>query len=105
MVINMRMFLLSSDEDTLTGFRLAGVEGTLVQSEDELLSAFSAAESDESVGIVLVTRSLSSSYPSLILQKKKSARLLITEIPDMKDPCAGIDSITSYVRDAVGIQV
>ena len=29
----MRMYLLSSDEDTLTGFRLAGVEGTLVENE------------------------------------------------------------------------
>ena len=101
----MKMYLLSSDEDTLTGFRLAGVEGRLTQSESELLSAFETLEKDKSVGIVLVTRTLSSNYSAAILEKKKSARLLITEIPDMKNPDAGIDSITSYVRDAVGIQV
>lgn len=101
----MRMYLLSSDEDTLTGFRLAGVEGELAKSEPELRSAFEALEKDETVGIVLVTRTLSANYRSVILEKKKSARLLITEIPDMKSPDAGIDSITSYVRDAVGIQV
>lgn len=101
----MRMYLLSSDEDTLTGFRLAGVEGRLTQSEEELCDAFQMLEKDKSVGIVLVTRTLSANYGRVILEKKKSAKLLITEIPDMKSPGAGIDSITSYVRDAVGIQV
>ena len=101
----MRMFLLSSDEDTLTGFRLAGVEGTLALSEESLKSAFQKAREDETVGIVLVTRSLSIAYPAAILEEKKRAGLLITEIPDMKNPNAGTDSITAYVRDAIGIQV
>lgn len=101
----MRMFLLSSDDDTLTGFRLAGVEGSLVNSEEELKSAFLKAREDKTIGIVLVTRSLSLSYPINILEEKKRAGLLITEIPDMKNPSAGTDSITAYVRDAVGIQV
>ena len=101
----MRMFLLSSDDDTLTGFRLAGVEGTLVESEESLKTAFLNARNDETVGIVLVTRSISAAYPGTILEEKKRAGLLITEIPDMKNPTAGTDSITAYVRDAVGIQV
>lgn len=101
----MRMFLLSGDDDTLTGFRLAGVEGTLVNSCEELKEAFLNARKDETVGIVLVTRSLSLSYPNDILEEKKQPGLLITEIPDMKNPNAGTDSITAYVRDAVGIQV
>ncbi len=101
----MRMFLLSSDDDTLTGFRLAGVEGMLIESEESLKNAFSKARSDETVGIVLVTRSISAAYPGTILSEKKRAGLLITEIPDMKNPNAGTDSITAYVRDAVGIQV
>ena len=63
------------------------------------------ARKEETVGIVLVTRSLSAAYPSVILEEKKRAGLLITEIPDMKNPTAGTDSITAYVRDAVGIQV
>lgn len=101
----MRMYLLSSDDDTLTGFRLAGVEGTLVENEEALKAAFGFARKEKTVGIVLVTRSLSAAYPSVILEEKKRAGLLITEIPDMKNPTAGTDSITAYVRDAVGIQV
>ena len=101
----MRMYLLSSDEDTLTGFRLAGVEGTLVENEEALRTAFDFARKEETVGIVLVTRSLSTAYPNAVLEEKKRTGLLITEIPDMKNPDAGTDSITAYVRDAVGIQV
>ena len=101
----MRMYLLSSDEDTLTGFRLAGVEGTLVENEEALRAAFDFARKEETVGIVLVTRSLSAAYPSAVLEEKKRSGILITEIPDMKNPDAGTDSITAYVRDAVGIQV
>lgn len=101
----MRMYLLSSDEDTLTGFRLAGVEGTLVENEEALRTAFDFARKEETVGIVLVTRSLSAAYPNAVLEEKKRTGLLITEIPDMKNPDTGTDSITAYVRDAVGIQV
>ena len=101
----MRMYLLSSDEDTLTGFRLAGVEGTLVENEEALRAAFDFARKEETVGIFLVTSSLSSAYPNAVLEEKKRTGLLITEIPDMKNPDAGTDSITAYVRDAVGIQV
>ena len=101
----MRMYLLSSDEDTLTGFRLAGVEGTLVENEEALRAAFDFARKEETVGIALVTRSLSTAYPNAVLEEKKRTGLLITEIPDMKNPDSGTDSITAYVRDAVGIQV
>ena len=101
----MRMYLLSSDEDTLTGFRLAGVEGTLVENEEALRTAFDFARKEETVGIVLVTRSLSAAYTNAVLEEKKRTGLLITEIPDMKNPDSGTDSITAYVRDAVGIQV
>lgn len=68
----MRMYLLSSDEDTLTGFRLAGVEGTLVENEEALRTAFDFARKEETVGIVLVTRSLSAAYPNAVLEEKKA---------------------------------
>ncbi len=101
----MRMFLLSSDDDTLTGFRLAGVAGERIDSEDRLIEAFQSVREDKTIGIVLVTRSLSAFYPDVVLEQKKRTGLLITEIPDMKDPTAKTDSITAYVRDAVGINV
>ena len=99
------MYLLSSDRDTLTGMRLAGVDGLLVTSEEEFDSAAAAAVSDPDIGILLVTKTLSDEYPSKVLELKKNNTLIVTQIPDMKNPTVPGDSITKYVQNAIGIKV
>ena len=101
----MKMFLLSSDEDTLTGMRLAGIAGRLVKTDEELQSSVQDVLSRNDIGILLVTRTLSLQFPESVLELKKSSRLLVTEIPDMNNSVAESDSITRYVRDAIGITV
>lgn len=101
----MKMFLFSADEDTLTGLRLAGVEGVLINSGAALLEQAETVLRRKDVGILLVTRTLSLQYPQEILQLKKNQTLLVTEIPDMAHLTTESDSITRYVRDAIGINV
>ena len=99
----MRMYLLSSDEDTLTGLRLAGIDGRTVNSEAEFEECCEMAEKDESIAILLVTRTLAESYPEKLLEIKKSGSLLVTEVPDVYSRNSASDSITRYIRDAVGV--
>lgn len=99
------MFLLSGDEDTLTGMRLAGVEGVFVKDREEFVSAAEKAADDENTGILLVTKTLGEEFPEEMVQLKKKGNVLITEIPDMKNPDVPSDSITRYVRDAVGVNL
>ncbi|MGN1417942.1 MAG: V-type ATP synthase subunit F [Acutalibacteraceae bacterium] len=99
------MFLLSSDSDTLTGMRLAGIEGVLVKSQDEFDQAVSYALSEKSIGILLVTKTISDEFASSVLELKKDNRILVTQIPDMKNPSVPGDSITRYVQEAVGIRI
>lgn len=101
----MKMFLFSSDEDTLTGLRLAGVEGCLIRSADDLQQRLQIVRTRQDIAVLLVTRTLSLRYPQEILQMKKDPSLLITEIPDMDHPAVSGDGITRYVRDAIGINV
>ncbi len=101
----MKMFLFSADEDTLTGLRLAGVEGVLIDSADALNENAQSVMQRGDIAILLVTRSLSLQYPQEILQLKKNQSLLVTEIPDMMHLTTESDSITRYVRDAIGISV
>ena len=101
----MKMFLLSSDEDTLIGMRLAGIDGRLVKTDEELQSSAQDVLSRNDIGILLVTRTLSLQFPESVLELKKSSKLLVTEIPDMNNSVAESDSITRYVRDAIGITV
>ena len=101
----MKMYVFSADEDTLTGLRLAGVEGVLVTSAEAFAQSAEAVLRRGDVGILLVTRALSLLYPDEVLQLKKNRSVLVTEIPDPAHLTAEDDSITRYVRDAIGVSV
>ena len=49
------MYLISDNVDTLTGMRLAGVDGVVVHERQELKNAIETAMNDKSVGIILLT--------------------------------------------------
>lgn len=98
----MKFYLFTDDEDILVGMRLAGIEGTAVKSREELLTALSEKLRDKQTGIIMLNTSLASLIPSELVQIKKTSRALITEIPD-KGKDIPADSITRYVRNAIGI--
>ncbi|MBQ4313107.1 MAG: V-type ATP synthase subunit F, partial [Clostridia bacterium] len=56
----MKFFLISSNNDTTIGLRLAGIDGVIVRDEEEARAALERAVADESVGVVLMTERLSS---------------------------------------------
>ena len=49
------MYLISDNVDTLTGMRLAGVDGVVVHERQELKTAIESAMNDPTVGIILLT--------------------------------------------------
>lgn len=99
----MKMFLLSSDEDTLTGLRLAGIDGSIVKDEAEFDLLCEKAVRDGNVGILLITRTLAQSFPEKVLEIKKSGTILVTEVPDVYSKKSETDSITRYIREAIGV--
>ena len=51
----MKMYLISDNVDTLTGMRLAGVDGVVVHEREELRKELEEAMDDKSIGIILLT--------------------------------------------------
>ena len=51
----MKCFLISDNVDTEMGMRLAGVEGVVVHTKDEVLSALKKAVSDEDIAVIMIT--------------------------------------------------
>ena len=49
----MRSFLITRSMDTLTGLRLAGIEGEIVDDES-LLSTFREKAKDKDIGIIIL---------------------------------------------------
>lgn len=102
----MRFFVISDNIDTVTGMRLAGIEGVVVHEEKEIIRQIEKASNDESIGVLLITELLVSKCPELIYDIKLNRRRpLIVEIPDRHSAGRSKDSIKKYVRDAIGVKV
>lgn len=102
----MKMFLISDNIDTRTGFRLAGVEGIVVHERHEVKKAIDDVLEDPQIGVLLITEKLGSMVPDLIDDIKMNRHLpLIVEIPDRHGTGRTPDSITRYVREAIGLKI
>lgn len=102
----MRFLLISDNHDTLVGMRLAGIEGILVHEKADVNDALQQAISQEDIGIVLITEKLVSLFPDLIYEiKLNRKRPLIVEIPDRHGSGRSKDSITRYIREAIGVKI
>ena len=102
----MKFLLISDNHDTIVGMRLAGIEGLLCHTQEEVDSALLAAIEREDVGIVLMTEKLVSLSPDLVYDLKLNRKQpLIVEIPDRHGNGRTKDSITRYVREAIGVKI
>ena len=102
----MKMFLISDNVDTLTGMRLAGVEGCIVHERAELRKALEDAIANKENGIILLTEKFGREFPDIIDDVRLNRRLpLLIEIPDRHGTGRNPDFITSYVSEAIGIKL
>ena len=82
----MKMYLISDNVDTLTGMRLAGVEGAVVHEREALKNELDKVLADKSIGIILLTEKFGREFPEIIDDVKLERKLpLIIEIPGT--PC------------------
>lgn len=102
----MKYFLISDNVDTQTGLRLVGIEGILVHTEEEVEQALDQVLERKEIGILLLTEKLSAFCEKKILDIKLNRRTpLIVIIPDRHGTGRTPDSITSYIRDSIGIKI
>ena len=102
----MKMYLISDNVDTYTGMRLAGVEGAVVHEKQELRDEIEKVLADKEIGIVLLTEKFGRDFPDVINEVKLNYKLpLIVEVPDRHGTGRKPDFITSYVNEAIGIQL
>jgi V/A-type H+/Na+-transporting ATPase subunit F len=99
-------FYCVGDEDTVRGFRLAGVEGRVVTSASEAAEAFNQAAARAEYGIILLTQPV-----GVWVRERVDAwrlgrdRPLLVEIPGPDGPLAGRKTLRQLVHSAVGMCV
>ena len=102
----MRFYVISDNVDTQIGMRLAGIEGVVVHEQEEVHKALADAMEMEDVAVILMTEHLVSMCSELVDDLKLNrSRPLIVEIPDRHGNGRAKDSITRYVREAIGIKI
>ena len=91
----MRFYVISDNNDTCVGMRLAGIEGTVVHEPDEVHQALTAAMNMDDVAVILMTEHLVKMCGDLVDDLKLNrSRPLIVEIPDRHGNGRAKDSIT-----------
>lgn len=102
----MKMYLISDNVDTLTGMRLAGVEGVVVHGRRETKEAVEKVLEDKHLGLLLITEKLSFEIPELIDDIKLNRKHpLLVEIPDRHGSGRQQNFITNYINEAIGIKL
>ena len=102
----MKYFVITDSTDTQVGLRLAGIEGVVVREESQVRDAIEAAAADPEIAVLLVTERLAALCEDLIAPMKLTAqRPLVVEIPDRHSAGRSSDSITRYIREAIGVKL
>lgn len=102
----MKYFVITDSMDTQVGLRLAGIEGVVVREEAAARQAIEQATHDPEIGVLLITEHLAGQYADLIAPYKLTAHTpLVVEIPDRHSTGRSSDSITRYIREAIGVKL
>ncbi|HEY3353128.1 MAG TPA: V-type ATP synthase subunit F [Polyangia bacterium] len=101
----MRLFCIA-DEDTVRGFRLAGIEGRAAASAAAAGAALDEAAGRADIGVVIVTEAVAAALRAAIdALRLTHDRPLIVEIPGPGGPLPGRRSLHQIVQAAVGVSV
>ena len=102
----MRFYLISDNIDTLVGMRLAGIKGIVVHKYEEVIEALSSAMNMEDVAVILITENLVKLCTDFVYDLKLNRKKpLIGEIPDRQGNERAKDSITKYIKEAIGVKI
>lgn len=102
----MKFFVLSDNNDTAIGLRLAGIEGQVIRDTEEVPEALRRAMNDPEIGVILMTEKLIEAYHAQIYRIKLThKRPLIVEIPDRHGAGEISANIERYVSEAIGMKL
>lgn len=102
----MKMFVISDNTDTLTGLRMAGVEGVIARDESEVKRRLDEVLAMDDVGILLINGTLAKlAGPTVDRIKASRSTPLLLEIPDRHGNGRDENAISEFIRSAVGVNI
>ena len=99
-------FFCIADEDTVRGFRLAGIAGQVVNTSEQAAAAVETATARAECGIIVLSEKVAAGIRRQVETiRMERERPLIVEIPGPEGSLPGRKSLRQFVQEAVGIRV
>jgi V/A-type H+-transporting ATPase subunit F len=99
-------FYVVADQDTVEGFRYAGVRGTVAETPRRVARELDRlAESEEDLIIITTEQTANQVREKVNAIRYGEAQPLIVEIPGPQGPSPESPSLLKMIREAVGIKV
>lgn len=101
----MESYLISDNEETLLGMKMAGVSGELLTENLEILDRIDELILDPKIGIIILTHKTKEKIEEEVMKRKlQSKETLIVEIPGPRESIKS-DFITKYIRESIGLKL
>ncbi len=101
----MKLYCIA-DEDTVRGFKLAGIDGEVAANAHEAELALKRAAGKPDLGVLIMTDVVAAEIRSLVDDIRINRELpLIVEIPGPEGPMRGRKTLREFVQEAVGVRV
>ena len=99
-------FYCIADEDTVRGFRLAGVDGQAVTSPREAAEALERAVGRQGLGVLILTDAVAAGIRHEVDAVRAGRGLpLVVEIPGPEGPMPGRKALRRLIQEAVGVRI
>ena len=99
-------YAIIGDEDTVLGFEMVGVSGSVVHDAEEAQRAFTSLLEDKEVGIVIITECVADMIRTTVDKYLFTMSFpLICEIPDRTGRSPDRPNIREMVNAAIGIKL
>lgn len=96
------------DEDTVAGFRLAGLARVLVHRNAAQTEGFIREMMMQDVGVIVITDRVAAQIRGLLdrLRREKGrVKTILVEIPDKRGPVESEDGLQKMIRRVVGTDI
>jgi V/A-type H+-transporting ATPase subunit F len=99
-------YCVIADEDTVLGFRYAGVEGRVVNTPEEARAALRELESSSDTGVVIITDQIAEAVSDEVNRLRfRSGTPILVQIPGPDGPAPGRPDLTALIREAMGVKI
>ncbi len=102
----MSAYHIIGDQDTVLGYRFAGVSGDAVEDVAQAKTAFEKAVEDPSITVLLLTEAVEDMIPEIVTRHRMAAKPpYVTVVQDVWGPRSGRKTLQTLINEAVGIRI